>query len=55
MADVLFERSVEPAVETPRTRDFGDQKWSARRTLAFVVSASLLLWFLILSPFFLLR
>ena len=28
-----------------------ERKWSARRTLAFVVASSLALWMLILSPF----
>lgn len=55
MADISFD-----AANTHNARSAGRSasrghgaKWSARRTLLFVVAASLLLWTLILAPFFL--
>lgn len=54
MADISFERALERVASLPRPAKAPDQKWSARRTLVFVVGSSLLLWSLILAPFFLL-
>lgn len=54
MADISFERALEHGACLKRPTAAHDQKWSARRTLVFVVGSSLLLWALILAPFFLL-
>lgn len=54
MADISFERAFERGAALARPAAAPDQKWSARRTLFFVVGSSLLLWSLILAPFFLL-
>ncbi len=53
MADISFDDTIRgDTAYAPSLRD-PDRKWSARRTLAFVISSSALLWSLILAPFFL--
>lgn len=54
MADISFGRTIERSVSLAQTVEARDRKWSARRTLAFVVGSSVLLWSIILAPFFLL-
>lgn len=53
MADISFDDTIRgDTIYSPSQRN-PDRKWSARRTLAFVVCSSALLWLLILAPFFL--
>jgi len=54
MADISFDRPIARDVSRARAAGASDRSWSARRTLAFVVCSSLLLWFIILAPFFVL-
>lgn len=55
MADISFDDTAgRAAAVRPSVRREEDRKWSARRTLAFVVASSVLLWTLILAPFLLL-
>ena len=53
MAHISFDDEVAYDVRRPTQVRASEHKWSARRTLAFVVLSSLALWALILSPFFL--
>jgi hypothetical protein len=47
----INQSAVRPARRVRSAVRPSDAKWSARRTLALVVGASLALWTLILSPF----
>ncbi|MFN7110029.1 MAG: hypothetical protein ACK4M2_00205 [Brevundimonas sp.] len=53
MADISFDDTIRSDTAYAPSRRNPDRKWSARRTLTFVVASSALLWSLILAPFFL--
>ena len=53
MAYISLDDTVARCAERAHAPASADRKWSARRSLALVVSVSLLLWALILAPFFL--
>ncbi len=54
MSDFSVDALSGPAPRRFSTADACDQKWSPRRTLAFILISSTFLWCLILSPVFLL-
>ena len=53
MADISFDDTFRSDMAYAPSRRHPDRKWSARRTLALLISSSALLWSLILAPFFL--
>jgi hypothetical protein len=54
MSDISFDAISSDAARAAYASDPHDRKWSPRRTLAFIVVSSVLLWSLILAPFILL-